>query len=401
MFTRKRVLLFSITLVFSIITIGWVVSGQGGDQAQRVPLIIDRPPVGVIQDPYPAFHGIDMDVERGELFVADDNRSSVSVYRTDFSPHDGIHEPARRIMGQQVDLGYACGVAVSPEHKEIYAVGGEGHSVKVFSTNATGDVAPSRIVGLQDRATVDVFFDRKHDELFVSIQHTNKVAVQSRTAAEDDEPVRFIQGPKTGLSDPHGIFVDADHDEVYVANQGHWQRFESGEKHRNFMETDRTATLTPSTGKFLPPSITVYSRTAQGDAAPLRIIQGPRTGLNRPERVYLDPVSDQIAVTNSGDASVLFFEREAHGNVAPVRILQGPATGLAIPAAVFVDTIGDELWVSNWGNHTATVYPRTAQGDVPPLRTIRSAPKGTLSLGLGNIGDVAYDPKRKEILVPN
>ena len=49
----------------------------------------------------------------------------------------------------------------------------------------------------------------------------------------------------------------------------------------------------------------------------------------------------------------------------------------------------------------AGIIPLTANGDVAPRRTIRAAPKGEMALGIGNPGAVAYDTKRKEILVPN
>jgi DNA-binding beta-propeller fold protein YncE len=104
---------------------------------------------------------------------------------------------------------------------------------------------------------------------------------------------------------------------------------------------------------------------------------------------------------NSGKDAVLFFDRDAAGDVAPVRAIEGLRTGLSGPSGVFIDTKHDELWVTNWNNHTATVYPRMANGDVAPLRVIRSAPRGAPAVGLGNPGAVVYDPKRKEILVPN
>jgi DNA-binding beta-propeller fold protein YncE len=159
--------------------------------------------------------------------------------------------------------------------------------------------------------------------------------------------------------------------------------------------------LAPSTGKFVPPSITVYSRTAKGDAPPLRVIQGARTQMNLPLAIRRDPVSGQILVANSGGDSVLFFDAKASGDVAPVRILKGPATNLKAPTGVLVDAKRNELWVTNWENHTAAVFSRTAQGNVAPLRFIRSAPKDAPPATFGTPGAVAWDPKRKEILVPN
>ena len=89
------------------------------------------------------------------------------------------------------------------------------------------------------------------------------------------------------------------------------------------------------------------------------------------------------------------------GDVAPIRVVQGPKTGIKNPTGIFVDLKNDEVWVSNMGNHSATVFPRTANGDVAPLRTIRSAPLGKRALAIGNPGAAGYDSKREEILVPN
>ena len=123
--------------------------------------------------------------------------------------------------------------------------------------------------------------------------------------------------------------------------------------------------------------------------------------MNLPLGIHLDTVTGQIVVANSGDNSVLFFDKNAHGDVAPVRILRGTATELKGPSGVFVDQKRNELWVTSWDGHTITVFPRTVQGNVAPVRVVRTAPKDAAATGFGNPGTLAYDPKRKEILVPN
>ncbi len=99
--------------------------------------------------------------------------------------------------------------------------------------------------------------------------------------------------------------------------------------------------------------------------------------------------------------SVLVFRGSASGDAAPVRVLKGPKTGISYPLGVTIDPKNKELWVTNFGNSSATVYPLAASGDVAPLRTIRSAPRGKVSLKLGKLNTLAYDTKREEILVPN
>jgi len=139
----------------------------------------------------------------------------------------------------------------------------------------------------------------------------------------------------------------------------------------------------------------------QGDARPLRAINGPATRLNWPGQIFFDAAHDELFVANDGDHSVLVFSGTASGNAAPLRIIKGANTGLANPTGVWVDVAHEEVIVSNMGNHSATVYARTAKGDVAPLRTIRAAPAGKKALTIGNPGAVAYDSTRDQLLVPN
>jgi 6-phosphogluconolactonase (cycloisomerase 2 family) len=157
----------------------------------------------------------------------------------------------------------------------------------------------------------------------------------------------------------------------------------------------------PGSGKNLPPSITVYARTASGDTAPLRVIQGPKTQMNWPTGIAFDPRSNELFVANDMGDSILVFNASASGDVAPIRVLTGPKTLIKNPTGVYVDTTNDELWVANFGNHTATAYKLSAAGDIAPLRVIRSAPSDQPTLSIGNPHPVAYDTKREQLLVPN
>jgi len=159
--------------------------------------------------------------------------------------------------------------------------------------------------------------------------------------------------------------------------------------------------LRPSKGKFVEPSITVHSRTAENDAAPIRVIRGPKTELSLPMKVFVDTDHDELFVANSGSSAILVFSRTASGDVAPIRKIQGPDTLLKKPVGLFVDLKNDELWATNPELHTATVYKRTADGNTPPLRILNAATDGTAAPGIGNPGGIAYDPMRQQILVPN
>src|SRR5439155_24742478 len=131
---------------------------------------------------------------------------------------------------------------------------------------------------------------------------------------------------------------------------------------------------TAGTGRFEAPSISVYPLDANGDASPLRVIQGPKTRLNWPGTMSLDPDTGSLYVANDVGNEILVFRETDKGDAAPARIIKGNSTGLNSPVGVFVDETNKELWVANMGNASATVYPLAASGNVAPLRTIRSAP---------------------------
>ena len=110
---------------------------------------------------------------------------------------------------------------------------------------------------------------------------------------------------------------------------------------------------------------------------------------------------NEIAVANFGGDSILVFNRTDKGDVGPARVIGGARTGIVGPIGVSFDLKNDEIWVANYGDHTAVVFPRTANGNVPPKRIIRNAPEGSATCGFTNAAAVAYDSKRKEILVAN
>jgi DNA-binding beta-propeller fold protein YncE len=380
----------------------WAAVQEQAEDAR--PMVLEKAPIRVVEDPYATFQGIAVNEERDEVIVTDDNHGAVLTYAGQFNPSDRMNEPRRRIGGPKSEIGMICSVAFSPERNEIYTVDNDtGDHILVFPLDGNGEVAPLRELKT-DHGAWGLFLDEKNDEVVITVQHGNKVVVYRSEAEAEEMPLRVIHGPNTELADPHGLDVDLERNEIFVANHGNWQLGESGFGLSTPPAggSEGTRSLGPSTGKFLPPSITVYSRTATGDVAPLRTIQGSKTGLNWPHGVVLDRQSGQIAVANTGDNSILFFDRSANGDVAPVRVIRGPATGLDGPTQLTLDTKRQELWITNWNNHTASVYPRAATGNVAPLRRIRSAPASTpRATGFGNPGDVVFDSKRGEILIPN
>jgi DNA-binding beta-propeller fold protein YncE len=371
-------------------------------------------PIRAVQDPYPVFADIAVDPDSNLVAVADENKFSLRTYDRNLTTGD-VADPRTVITGTKSGIDFICGVAVDPVNKQLYTANNDtAADLMVFNYDAHGDVPPERVLTPASTGTWGVALDLVHDEVAVTVQHVNKVAVYRRLASGEEKPLRSIQGPHTGLSDPHGLGIDSDNNEIFTANHDSYHEVLTGEDDRNAVTAQiarGTAKgqslsgprleLRPSKGGFVEPSITVHSRLAQDDAVPLRAIRGPKTELSLPMKIFVDTIHNEIFVANSGSSAILVFSRTAGGDVAPIRKIQGPATRLKRPVGLFVDLKNDEVWATNPEEHSATVYSRTAEGNTPPLRILHSAPEGTPAPGIGNPGGIAYDPTRQQILVPN
>ena len=363
-------------------------------------------PARTIADAYPTFLGVAIDPRNGRIAMSDSGMKGLLMYDRSAGTGpsvDQVSKPLTDLRGARTEIGFVAGVALDRMRREKYTVNNDGgDKVVVFDYDATGNVAPKRDLIVTHQAW-GLALDHARDQLAVTIEINNMVEFYAREATGTTKPRRIIRGDRTGLADPHGIVIDADHDEIVVANHGNWTSMEGFET--NAATSDAAARegggSAPKGGRFLPPSIRVFAGSAQGDAAPIRVIEGTRTGLNWPMSIDVDTANDEIAVANSGDNRVLVFRRSAKGNVAPIRVIAGANTGLSGPMGVAIDATNDELWVTNYSDHSALVFARTAAGNAAPKRVVRNAPIGTPSVGFGNPGAVAYDSRRDEILVPN
>jgi DNA-binding beta-propeller fold protein YncE len=367
----------------------------------------DLPPVRMVVDPYPSFNGVVVDSASDLVMMSDTNRKSLLIYdRTAGSatPKQAAN-PKQQIMGPDTGVGFVAGVAMDPVHRELFTVNNDVEDrLVVFDYDARGNVAPKRLLYVPHQSW-GIAFAPKRDVMALSVQTPNMYVVFKREAKKFDAPIRSVRGPKTAMADPHGIYFDETHNEVVVGNHGN---FRPGELITSYTAYDARESRQERTGdafdesargRFVPSSITIYDGDASGDVAPLRTIQGPTSQVDWPMGVAVDEVNNEIVVANNGDNSILVFPRTANGDVQPKRAIRGALTGIKGPMGVAVAK--DEIWVANFGDHTALVFPRLAGGNVAPRRILRNAPAGKETSGFGNPYAVAYDTKRREVLVPN
>jgi hypothetical protein len=347
---------------------------------------ITRPPVRDIRDTAPIYSSVGVDIQHNEVFLQDSNTWSIRVFsRLDNAKPGSPPTEARRIIaGNKSDVQFNSCVYIDPASGDVYSVENDiGDVIVVFNHDDTGNVEPKTKLKVTHRAFA-MAIDNENQEMYISVQYPPQVAVYRKGASGDEKPKRVLIGDKTRLSDAHGLAIDTKNKLLFINNWGNISDYRVS-----------------GSGRFEPPSITVYPLNADGNAPPLRVIQGPKTTLNWPGAMSIDPDTGDLYVANDMSQSIVVFHSKDDGDVAPARQIKGPSTGISYPTGVFVDAKNKEVWASNLGNSTATVYPLVANGDVPPVRVIRSAEEGKASLRFGKTQALVYDPIRQEILVPN
>src|SRR2546428_4651227 len=128
----------------------------------------------------------------------------------------------------------------------------------------------------------------------------------------------------------------------------------------------------------LAQAVLVFRGAAQGEEPPLRVIQGPHTGIvgtgyGALDTVSVDGENNEIYLPVASN-QVLVFDRMANGDVAPKRILAGPDTQIrSATPQVAVDPVHNLLIVKSNG---LLIFDRTASGNAKPLRVIRGPKTG-------------------------
>ena len=416
------------------------VAQSSAEQVRTAATMIDRAPTWAHDpDPYETFSGaVAVDVARNEIIVQSPRKLLVYDRQANTPPSATLTEPKRIIAGPKTQMSDNCGLYVDSQNGEIYTMSNDiSDLLTVYAPGAKGDVEPARKL-ITPQTVYGLAVDEPDHELFMSVGEPPAVFAFDKEAKNNDAAKRILEGTHTLLAYPHGLALDTKDGLMFVGNVGPtadskdgmaWRRWpvtpgdpntmwgvpciraagidcqNGGEWIRkltaNVWKFGTRDTVIPGSGRFEPPSITVYPLKANGDVPPLRVIQGPKSGLNWPMNITVDSEHGEFLVANSTGESVLVFHITDKGDVAPVRTIKGSKTGLKNPVGVYVDNKNDELVVSDVRTHSARIFSRTADGNVAPVRVIRSSPAGVEAPAMGRVTGIAYDTKRDQILAPN
>ena len=253
-----------------------------------------------------------------------------------------------------------------------------------------------------------------------------QIAAFARLAKENTLPVRALEGQKTQISRTmHALAYDAVHDEIIV-NSPLAQAILTFRGDANGEEAPIRTIQGPRTqiqgtdydgndqmafdevhGEIYIPvagnKILTFARDASGDVAPLRVLGGPDTEIRGSARgharVGVDPVHNLLVVTSTGagspggGAALLIFDRTANGNVKPRSVIRGPKTQVGGGSAAHVSA--EKGWIiAGCGGSSVCAWSIDDSGDVPPRWKI---PVQQIA-GVAPSG-IALDPAHKEVII--
>ena len=165
----------------------------------------DVAPLRQVRDRFPVFADVAVDPESNIVTVTDENLFSLRTYDRDLATND-VADPRTVVTGNRTRVDFVCGVALDPVHKEIYTVNNDtAADMLVFKYDATGNVPASRTLRPAPVSTWGVAVDVKNDEVGVTVQQVNKVAIFRRLAEGEQVSLGFPVAATCHRSQESGI----------------------------------------------------------------------------------------------------------------------------------------------------------------------------------------------------
>ena len=159
----------------------------------------------------------------GEYVPGRFEKPSVRVYR---ATDNGNVPPIRTIQGDTTHLAWPMGITVDVEGGELAVANYGTNEILIYNKSANGNVAPSRILGGSKTGIVGpiaVGIDRKNDEIWVANYGDHTAVVFARTASGNVAPKRIIRNapagtPTTGFTNASAAAYDSKRDQLLVPN---------------------------------------------------------------------------------------------------------------------------------------------------------------------------------------
>jgi len=250
----------------------------------------------------------------GNIYVVNTFPASVTVYAAGAT---GNVKPTETIRGRSTELVTPTGIAIDSVNGDIYVSninGGSSRngSVTIYAPGSRGDVPPIGVIegsntllehpnclALDASGNVGVTNVRPYSHGWVTFYPAGSTG--------NVTPTRIIQGTLTKLDWPTQVTLDSSLD-TYVANA-------------------------------YGGSLTVYAAGASGNVAPIQYIHGGRTKLGGdPFGIAVD--SDGNIYAASGPAPsvsrITVYAANSNGNARPIKMIAGSRTGLDFPQGIAV-----------------------------------------------------------------
>ena len=386
---------------------GSVAVFEAGADGNADPIRVIAGPRTGLQRP----NGIAID-RRGDLYVTNETgHSNEDIVRIFAAASSGDIEPCRVIMGERTGLNLPVGLAVDRKDR-LYvanagARGGRANAVTVYDAGAKGDAAPIRTLSGEH------IYDGMHTPRRVAFGRGDSLYVRSAMNLTVFGPADTSQPSRSFRRNAPEIFALDRHDTLYVVSGDTVKVYAPGfagnaapvrtiAGPRSGVRAVAGIALDDRGWLYLAANadagrdsslIRVYAPGARGDVPPSRTIAGSHTRLSGVAGIALDRAG-RLYVTNgpqsSGSAgAILVYAPGARGVDMPVRVLVGPATRLSPPADIAFDSKGD-MYVSS--SSSVSVFHPQDYGNEPPIRTIagpNTLLSGPIALAFGR-ADTLY-----------
>ena len=246
------------------------------------------------------------------IYVTNFDNNSITIYAAGAT---GDVAPIGRISGSNTDLLDPEGIGIDPINGNIEVLSLNGPSgspsILIFPPGSNGNVAPSEVIeGSKTGLGDPVFLALDASGNIYDSDVNSYVDVYAAGSTGNVRPMRKIKGGLTKLAIPLGLTLDSSSN-LYVANN---------EKS----------------------SVTVYAPEANGNVGPIQFIKGGKTKLDDVHDVAVDGSDTIYASNGAGEprcttcSFVAVYASGATGNAAPVKVIKGRKTGLDGPAGMTI-----------------------------------------------------------------